>query len=192
MKALIALAALLLAAPASADLWTAGCAIPNSVCTGVGAPFDCCLGAGTGTCPVTQDAGVVGKTTIRALEKGCWWFNNADGTMDSLAITATTNVRVCLNPNLAAAGSPIAADGEVHVHRCHAGVKPTANPDNLCQNLGGSINGKGELEGIEGDPATQNMCKVLTPGMIYFGVHDDCDAAKTCVVTVEGIDPTRQ
>lgn len=180
MKVLVALAALLLAAPASAEMWVAGCTVSNANCTALNVPYDCCSGAAAGNCPIDNAAGVVGKTTIRGLERGCWTFVNADGTgVDGPTINVTAeHVRICLNDDLTSAGATTVA---VDINHCPDGGRSAANPTFVCTPLVGTT-----------PTLADNGCVVEDAGLYSMNVTAACVAADVCQVSFEGIDPQRQ
>jgi hypothetical protein len=176
MKHLL-LAVLLVAAPAKADLWSYNCLPANVNCTGVGAPYDCCDGIGTGTCPVTETSGVVGPTRIRATDQGCWTFTSADPAPSTRSPLIAVDVasRACLNDDLTGTAiTAVAAD----IHRCNDGVRPSiVNPENTCPIIGILFN---------------YSCAPLDIGFYFFENTVGCAVGDICQVSVEGIDPRRQ
>jgi hypothetical protein len=185
MKRLAILAALLLAAPASADLWVHGCTVSSANCTALNVPYDCCTGAGTGTCPISDATGIVGKTTIRSLERACWTFVTADivGT-DSPLFTTTGDTIMCYNHDLTADAAP-GANADVTVFRCPDGSKPSTNPQNVCIDVIASTGSQG--------PAGDGCSAIQPPGVYYVEVTTRiCAAGNICQFSVEGTDPQRQ
>lgn len=180
MKYLL-LIALLFAAPASADLWVHGCTVANVNCTAANTPYDCCSGAGTGDCPVTETSGVVGKTTIRALERACWTFTSADlaTTLSPLFHVTSERVRFCLNDDMTStAATTVAAD----IHIC---------PDGTRSELG--VAERTCPTGTTALPTlANNACIVTDAGTFYGEINAICVAGDVCRVSVEGVDPQRQ
>jgi hypothetical protein len=176
VKALLVLVALLFAAPASADLWVHGCTVSSANCIAPGSPYDCCDGLGTGTCPIDDANGVVGKTTIRGLERGCWTYTNADlATVNSPLIKVTGDVRICSNESLIATASTTT---DVDIRRCSDGGRPTANPNNVCASAGAI--------------ATTTCLTTQGAGSYYVDITAVCTAGTVCRISFEGVDPQRQ
>lgn len=176
MRVLVFLVSLLLALPATADLWIHGCTQSNFDCRALNSPYDCCTALETGTCALTQTSGVVGKTTIRALEKGCWTTTNADalGLVSPLIRVTAERVRVCTDENLNGLGNS-AVDHDLHV--CGDGGRPGTNPNNVCQLMLGY--------------PSQN-CAVFDAGLFYGELVAQCPVGLACRMSFEGLDPQRQ
>jgi hypothetical protein len=187
MKILVALAALLLAAPASADLWSHGCVVTNLQCTVAGVPYDCCTGLGTGTCPSNDPvigtnvigSGSQNKFTLRALERICWWTDTTDGAgRNSPVFRATGDFRVCVNDDLGAAG---AGTYNVNIIGCPDGGRPTTNPLNVCVNVINTV-----------DNGCTTTATRINPGVYYIDNVTNCPGGAQCQVSIEGVDPQRQ
>ncbi len=179
MKILVALATLLLAAPASADLWVHGCTEANVDCTAANVPYDCCTGATAGTCPVTQTTGIVGSQHIKINEAACYTFDNADGTTESDGFTVSTDSAfVTFDSDTNAAG---AQGGVITLRHCPANVKPAApvTPANQCPSFG-------TFDGTEGSSAVQNQSERVGPGVYYFDITTVCTAGDHCRAVIRG------
>ena len=193
MKAILALAALLLAAPVSADLWSHGCVVTNDTCSAANVPYDCCTGANAGTCPSSDaitgvnniGSGSQDKFTIRALERACWWVENADGAArNSLSFRATSDFRVCVNDDLLAA--PGDTLFEVSLIGCPDSGRPGTNPLNVCNNV--TLGPSDTCTLLDRTVAATSM----EPGMYFIDITVACVAGDRCQVSIEGVDPQRQ
>ena len=192
MKILVALAALLLAAPASAALWSHGCVVTNAACQLVNDPYDCCTGAGTGNCPSDSlftpaattvfGGGSQDKLTIRSLERACWWFLPGDLVIDSPTFRATGQFRACLNEDILQA-EPTTVD--VDVIRCPDGGRPGTTPLDLCNQIETVVDNACGTD-IAGDEL------IFEPGVYFFDIQAACEAGDICQMSIEGIDPQRQ
>lgn len=176
------LAALLwLPVAAHADLWVENCTEANVDCGALDDPYDCCTGAATGDCPIATTTGTIGSTSLGKNDLACWTYDAADGVPSDaespvFRITANSAV-VCFDPDVR---DNTTNAGRLTLFHCYAGkVGRAAQPTNTCQSMG-------ELDGTEGDAATQNACIRVGPGAYYAEGNVDCVAGALCRMTVKG------
>jgi hypothetical protein len=114
-------------------------------------------------------------TMRKAGEQACYEYDDATDSGGFIVVTPTA--LLCLDPDIAAAGT---ATATVIPRRCHIGYKPSSNPTFQCE---ATVDGTG-LDGTPGAEGTQNMCVRVSTGAYYFDVAAGGTGGKDAVMTI--------
>lgn len=172
MRWLLASLLLLVASPASAEVWAWGCKFQSL--TGAGALVS--------TRPTEFK---IGNGNI-----GCYRFTSTDSTSTSdLIVIDAQSALWCFDPDNTDA---LTDTSRVTLHYCPTdGAGGGTGSVNNCIDIGG-FNGNSTLSGQEGTDQVQNACKRTGPGVFFIRVTVAC--AKTandyCQVAVKGENQT--